>query len=241
MKIIPYEKVEKPLVEYISFLLNVKEGFVSDKDTPETIDRKRTALHDKVCEAFGLERDSFCRNYTKIYLEYTSCTDANKLARYYWMYITDEISSHSNYGVIETSLVEKHEIKDNIERLKCSFNGMKSYCEEIFDAFKKDREDYNKRMDEEYGNDVYRKNLHCFVNFWHDYSRATYAIERCIRTMEDFSTYPVEAYTKAAVDEYIEKSRKHIVSNLNIMAAQAAWCQMYHRKFVNNETKFKFN
>lgn len=234
MKIPKFEDVEKPLVEYISFLLNVRDGFVSKNDTPESLDRKRTELHNKVCTAFGLSLDD--RKLVKVYLEYTASTDPKKIAQSVWKHVIDEMSKRSYLSDIRMKCTEKCDCTKYYEnRLK----RMQEYCTPIFEAFKKDRDSYNDRISAEV-EDAYNKGLMCFISYEHDYNGAVGCIKRSLRTMSEFYTFPIEAYTEAAVRAYIEEPVKYIEDSLKTMAAQAAWCYMYHQQFINNETKFKF-
>ena len=241
MKIVPYEKVEKPLVEYISFLMNVKEGFVLDKDTPETIDRKRKALHDKVCEAFGIT-DPDDRNLVAVNLENVTETDVGTVAWNFWTVIADKIGdrNHNRGNGVKTRYREKAFMESRIKRCERRFQEMMDYCMEIFNAFNKDRREYNDRIDNMHIENAFDKGLYCFTYFEHDFNGAAGCVRRDIGTMKDFATHSDVAYTEAAVRAYVDEPLRRIETYLNKMAAQSAWCQMYHSKFVNNETKFKF-
>lgn len=234
MKIPKFEDVEKPLVEYISFLLNVRDGFVSENELVETLDRKRTKLHNKVCEAFGLSLND--RNLVKIYIDSVTETNPKKIAQSVWKYVIDEMSKRSYLSDIRMKCTEKYDYTKYYEnRLK----EMQEYCTPIFEAFKKDRDSYNDHIRAEV-KDAYDKGLLCFISYEHDYNGAVGCIKRSLRTMSEFYTFPIEAYTEAAVRAYLEEPVKNIQNSLKTMAAQAAWCYMYHQKFINNKTKFKF-
>lgn len=237
MNIPKFEDVKKPLVEYISFLMNVRDGYVSENETPESLDRKRKELHDKVCKAFGIGLNQ--RHLAYIHAEYIEAdASPEQVAWSYWTSIVDMMTERT-YNEIHTRYHAKVCIDGIIEYWNQKFDEMKEYCSRIFDAFEKDRDEFNDRIKAKV-EDAYGKGLLCFVSFKHDYNGAVSNIRYYLKIMADFAKYPIEAYIEATVKEYLEEPRRIIKENLNLMAAQAAWCNMYHQKFVNNQTKYKF-
>ena len=233
MSVVPYENVKSALVEYISFMLNISEYGCGASDVEKT-DRKRRALHDRVVEAFGFEKDYYYRedvftfSVEKIASAYEPYVDDSKdvdwLSKYVYDYISDRLRDVDNSCLLKTNRRLTHYGPHNLDNIMKKYDEFLSECESILKEWDSVREKYNDSISTS-GKEKE------WTSFWHEVNGAKSAVRRYEKTVRELLSMPSEAYTEAAVKKYWDEPLAKIVEMKKKIAYEAIRCQIYMKNF----------
>lgn len=231
-----FECVRPYLVEYIAFLMNACNGDYDGWDVTR-LDKKRKKLHDRVCEAFSRGRTPSWMDRENIKVsDLGALSDRNdgnieKMAYDAWINICRNISANtSKYWEIRPMFASNESVAKSIERKRKDYEKFLADCEEIHEAWKRDRDIFNSHF-EKYDDQ-------CWKSFSHDYNGAKSSIKSDFSLLDNWKLVPISAMLEPSVEEYYYAPLKRIQGNKEKMAYCTFLCMTFHRDFLAGKTKW---
>lgn len=232
------EKRKQAIFEYVCF---VADSSPEERADTEKFDRRRKALHEKICAAYQDERCFSGADLNKIrsqlytfgYLDEMLKDKAafptlDDIVEYVYWYNEDIVKNHWQfYNRVETEYHAKLWIERVTAKFKAAVEIKIAQCDNVLDAYQKACDTWN--ADKEYGSELY-----CNKTFDHERNNQVGRIRDAFKTIDVFAKFPIDAYLKKTVKEYYYDQVDIVNEAVSKLRANAFYCLMYWK----HETKF---